>query len=515
MDTINFLQQHYSELWLKVAEQIYLVGISVAAAIILGVPLGIMASRHKHLNAYILSFVGVLQTIPSLALLAFLLPFFGIGAKPAIVALTLYALLPIVRNTVTGIEAIPAATIEAADGLGFTPKQRLRIVELPLALPFIIAGIRVATVISMGIATLAAFIGAGGLGDFINRGLALNSTGYLLLGAISAALLALLLDFLIAQIELMLDKQKRFHRVKFTLALSVLALIFIIPLYSAVKQNVFTNDQDTIRIGTKNYTEQYILGEMFAQLIEGNTKLHVERDFNLGTTDILQRAMQAGEIDIYPEYTGTAFLTVLHLPYTRQSAQQIYLQTQAEYLRRYGIWWLRPLGFDNTQSIGVSGSFAAQYHLSKISDLTPIQKILIIGAPTEFVQREDGLPGLISRYQIHFGKIVELEPELIYDALRSGQVNTIVAFSTDGHIPIDKIVLLKDDKNLFPPYYCAPIARMATLEAHPEIQPLMDKLAGMLDDQTMQKLNAEVDLQKLTPAEVAHAFLMSKGLLKS
>lgn len=515
MEVINFIQQHYNELWLKTAEQIYLVGISVAIAIILGVPLGIVASRHKHLNAYILSFVGILQTIPSLALLAFLLPFFGIGAKPAIVALTLYALLPIVRNTVTGIEAIPGATIEAADGLGFTPRQRLRIVELPLALPFIIAGIRVATVISMGIATLAAFIGAGGLGDFINRGLALNSTAYLLLGAISAALLALLLDFLIAQIELMLDKQKRFHKIKFTLALSLLALIFVIPLYSAAQKEIFTNPQDTIKIGTKNYTEQYILGEMLAQLIEGNTKLHVERDFNLGTTNILQRAMQAGEIDMYPEYTGTAYLTVLHMPYTKQSAEQIYLQTQAAYLKQYGILWLKPLGFDNTQSIGVRDTFANQYHLNKISDLTPIQNILIIGAPAEFVQREDGMPGLMSRYQIHFSKIVELEPELIYDALRNNQVNTIVAFSTDGHIPIDKIVLLKDDKNLFPPYYCAPLIRVATLKAHPELEPLMDKLAGILDDQTMQKLNAEVDLQKLTPAQVAHDFLVSKGLLSS
>ncbi|MBD3266745.1 ABC transporter permease subunit [bacterium] len=196
-----FILERLPELGIKTWEHIILTGSSTGIAVLLGIPFGILASRHWLVQQIVLSTAGIFQTIPSLAMLAFLLPFLGIGIKPAITALVLYALLPIVRNTYTGITGIDPPVFEAADGVGFSSSQRLFMVELPLALPIIIAGIRTATVICVGIATLSAFIGAGGLGDFIVKGLAMNNTRLILLGAIPAAILALALDAVIGWIE--------------------------------------------------------------------------------------------------------------------------------------------------------------------------------------------------------------------------------------------------------------------------------------------------------------------------
>ncbi|MEA2039120.1 MAG: ABC transporter permease [Thermodesulfobacteriota bacterium] len=205
---IAFVIQRGPELLIKFREHLLLTGISTSFAIVAGVPLGILIARHKIARGSVLGVAGIVQTIPSLAMLAFLLPLLGIGIKPAIVALTLYALLPIIRNTYTGLTNISGEIIEAATGLGFTKKQQLWLVELPLALPIIFAGIRTAAVIVVGIATLSSFIGAGGLGDFINRGLAMNNTNLILLGAGAAAVLALTIDFFLGRVESLIWKRK-------------------------------------------------------------------------------------------------------------------------------------------------------------------------------------------------------------------------------------------------------------------------------------------------------------------
>ena len=205
---IAFVIQKGPELLIKFREHLLLTGISTSFAIIAGVPLGILIARHKIARGSVLGVAGIVQTIPSLAMLAFLLPLLGIGIKPAIVALTLYALLPIIRNTYTGLTNISGEIIEAATGLGFTKKQQLWFVELPLALPIIFAGIRTAAVIGVGIATLSSFIGAGGLGDFINRGLAMNNTNLILLGAGAAAVLALAIDIFLGRVESLIWKRR-------------------------------------------------------------------------------------------------------------------------------------------------------------------------------------------------------------------------------------------------------------------------------------------------------------------
>ena len=211
---LQFMSNRLPEIWQKTGEHLILTSASTLLAIIIGVPLGMSIVRSQNLRRLIFGLAGIIQTVPSLAMLAFLLPFCGIGFRPAIIALVLYALLPIIRNTYTGLNNIPAEIIEAAQGLGFSSGQQLLWVELPLAVPVIIAGIRTAAVIGVGIATLSSFIGAGGLGDFINRGLALNNSRLILLGAILAAALALLVDFFFGFLEkIMTQKEQRGRKI--------------------------------------------------------------------------------------------------------------------------------------------------------------------------------------------------------------------------------------------------------------------------------------------------------------
>ena len=498
----------------KLVEQLYLVGLSMLIAVSMGIPLGVLVVRQKRLRSLVLGFFSILQTIPSLALLVFLLPFFGIGAKPAIVTLALYALLPIVRNTVTGLEMLADTTIEAAKGLGFTSWQRLWIVELPLALPAIVNGIRVATTISVGIATLAAFVGAGGLGDFINRGLALNNTHLLLLGAIPAALLALLLDFLIGHIEKAL-KQTKLSKKKKNVWLSglVIALISCLLIFGIKKLFFPSQHTNTLRIATKNFTEQLILGEIVAQLVEKKTHLKIERRFNLGTTEICHQAILKGQIDLYPEYTGTAYLTVLNQTYHNVTEHQLYQSVKADYLLKYNVVWLPRFGFANTQAIAVRSDFANHYHLKTISDLVAISKKIIIAAPAEFTQRPDALPGLKRVYNLHFAEIKQMEPALLYPALRGHQVDAIMAFSTDGRLAKYHLVILQDDRKLFPPYDAAPLIRLKVLEEHPQLMQLFKSLENTISTKDMQALNAQVEIEKRTPAEVVHNFLLRKHLI--
>ena len=311
---MHFLITHLDELAEKLLQHIYLTLIAIIVAILIGVPLGIIIIRNEKLRSWVLGITSTLQTIPSLALLAFLIPFLGIGVKPTIVVLAIYALLPIVRNTYTGLSGIEEEVLEAADGLGFTASQRLFKIELPLALPVIIAGVRTSTAMTVGITTIAAFIGAGGLGDFITQGLALNDSRLILLGAIPAALLALVLDYIIAQLEQALSsRQRKTIRLKRT-KLAVVSILLITFVTWSVQQWIapfFQSQNNRVIIGSKNFTESFILADMMAELLKAKTNLNIVKKLNIGATDILQQAILNKAIDIYPEYTGTAYLTIL------------------------------------------------------------------------------------------------------------------------------------------------------------------------------------------------------------
>ncbi len=517
----QFVVAQLPTLGAKLIEQLYLVGISIFVAILIGIPLGILIHRMPRTRNVVMSIANICQTIPSLALLAFLIPFFGIGAEPAIIALSIYAVLPIIRNTVTGIAGLPAELLEAAYGLGFANLQRLWIVELPLALPIIVAGIRSATAMTVGIATLAAFVGAGGLGDFINQGLATNSTRLILLGAIPAALLALLLDFIIAQIEISLAKRKQHSMRSRRRRITIIATVVVIIIGTVLSLNSRDSSwslqhRDKIRIATKNFTEQLILGELMAQVIAAHTDLKVIRKFNLGTTSVVHEAMQKGDVDIYPEYTGTAYLVVLKNQYNGNlNPQALYDLVKREYLQRYHIVWLKTFGFNNTQAIAVRKDFAKQHRLHDISDLIPIENTLVIGAPAEFISRPDAMLGLKRVYHLKFAQVRSIDPGLMYKAIANNAVNVIAAFSTDSRILAYKLQILSDDKHLFPAYDAAPLIRQSVLQAHPEIASALRPLLGHINAQTMRALNYQVDVKKRTPHAVAEQFLLRNKLIRS
>jgi osmoprotectant transport system permease protein len=527
---LAFVSERLPELWLRTGEHLMLTGVSTGIAIFIGVPLGILAARMRWLRSPLTGAVGILQTIPSLAMLAILLALLQkIGALPAIIALILYALLPIVRNTLTGLESVSPAVLEAARGIGMTSRQSLWLVELPLSLPVIVAGIRTAAVVGVGIATLSAFIGAGGLGQFINRGLALSNTNLILLGAIPAAILALLVDWIIASWQWGLHRKRssgpRFQVMldyclrPVALSLPVVLIIAGCLAYFSVSRSSSNPaggpsdaGRETIRIGAKNFTEQFILGELMAQLIEARTNLNVVRRFNLGGTMICHGALKSDEIDIYAEYTGTALTAILDQSVIT-NPDQAYEVVAQEYQQRFAAEWLRPFGFNNTYAITVRKDDPITSNVQSISELATISEALRAGFTAEFSERPDGYPGLRRAYELQFRDVRDFDPAIMYQAIANREVDVICAFATDGRIAAFDLWPLKDDRNFFPPYYAAPVIRTEMLEAHPELRQILQLLAGLLDDATMQQLNFEVDEHKRQPKDVANSFLESQGLL--
>lgn len=511
MNFLEFIQNNLNELGEQTLEHIGLTFLSLALAVLISVPVGIWITRHERWSSMVLGITGVFQTIPSIALLGFLIPILGIGVKPAIFALLIYALLPILRNTYTGINGVDAAVKEAAIGMGMTPWQVLTKVELPLAMPVIFAGIRTATVINVGVATLAAYIGAGGLGEFIFGGIALNNTNMILAGAVFAALLAIIFDQLLALLNRVPLRGILRTTLRFGALMPVLAILYFMPqwfssglragfepefvgradgypklvktyglnlntvvlssalMYRAVKAgnvdlisgystdgrikayNLFTLEDDknafppyyctpiirqalknehpevaealnllagrindsimtelnyrvdfdkakpedvardflqslgiwradrtdggeTLVLGSKIFTEQYILTHMFSQLINGYTDFDTDIKTGLGGTKICFDALREGGIDLYPEYTGTGFLVILS-PTDEEVDRLItdppglYDYVSKEFLKKYNIAWLKSLGFNNTYALMMREEMAQSLDLETITDL--------------------------------------------------------------------------------------------------------------------------------------------------
>lgn len=518
VEVIAFVSEHAGDLGVRTLEHLQLTFLSLLLGIAIGVPLGVVATRFRRLGVGVLAGVGILQTVPSLALLSILLVLCGtIGTLPAVIALTLYALLPIVRNTATGLAAVPFDTVEAADALGMTGRQKLWSVELPLALPSIVAGVRTAAVIGVGVATLAAFIGAGGLGQFINRGLALSDVSLILLGAVPAALLALIVDGLVAAFAwgVQPTRQRERSRIRpFAKRIAVLAppLLVVGVLVGPLLSLAGRSDRDsTIVIGSKKFAEQYVLGEMLALLIEDRLGLNVERRFTLGGTLVCHEALLNGGIDLYPEYTGTALVTVLKEPLATDPTDVF--ETVSSRYRDLGLTWMRPFGFDNTYVLTVRQSAAAENGWTSISDLRPDAPRLTAGFESEFVARDDGYRGLRDQHDLEFSRVVDMEQSLMYQAAAAGDVDIICAYATDGRIDRFDLQPLDDDLGVFPPYEAATVVRSETLQRHPDLAGVVSLLGGQLDDATMRRLNGEVDIQGRAARDVARQFLIEVGLL--
>ena len=501
MSLLRFLAEHRAEFLHLLFQHVVLVGASTLAAIAVGVPTGVLAARRPRAGAPIVWLANVVQTIPSLAMFGFLLPLplvGGLGARVAIVVLILYALLPIVRTTVAGVRGVDRALVEAGTALGMTPRQLLWQVELPLAVPSIVAGIRVAAVIGVGTATIAAAVGAGGLGEYIFRGLSMVDPTVILAGAVPAAALALLVDG-----GLLLGERALRGGVRGTRVAAIAGLLIVAA--TAGFAWARGSSEESIRIGSKNFTEQIILGELMAQQVERSTGLRVERRLNLGGTFICDRALRAGDIDVYVEYTGTADTAVFKNPVDTDPAR-VLARLRHDYAAA-GVTLLPPLGFENTFAILVRGDDARRLGLKTIRDAAAHAPSWQAGFGYEFLQRADGYPGLKDRYGLHFSAVRAMDLSLIYRALADRQVDLIAGDATSGLIATYDLFMLQDTEHYFPPYDAVPVARSAMLLRHPEVRQAIEALAGRITIQDMRRLNQAVDAGRRDPADVAREFL--------
>ncbi|WP_285398792.1 osmoprotectant update ABC transporter permease/substrate-binding subunit OpuFB [Lysinibacillus sp. fls2-241-R2A-57] len=502
----NFFEvfsERKGQLWASLLEHIQISFIALFFAVIIAIPLGIYLTNKKKIAESIIGISAVLQTIPSLALLGLLIPLFGIGKVPAIIALVVYALLPILRNTFTGINEVDPSLKEAAMAMGMNSRKRLIKVELPLAMPVIMAGIRTAMVLIVGTATLAALIGAGGLGDIILLGIDRNNPSLIILGAVPAAILALVFDFLLKKLESL-----SFRKTIISLsAISVVALLMmILPLLNF-------KEQEEIVIASKLGSEPEILINMYKLLIEDETDLKVQLKPGLGKTSFVFNALKSGSIDIYPEFTGTAISEFLKEEAINNNQGDVYNQAKAGMMNKFDMVMLSPMKYNNTYALAVSKEMAEAYHLQSISDLKPIQETIKAGFTLEFNDREDGYLGIQKRYGITLSNITTMEPKLRYQAIQTGNIDLLDAYSTDSEIRQYNLQVLTDDQQLFPPYQGAPLLRKETLDKYPEIETALNKLANQITDDEMREMNYQVNVEGKNVADVAREYLIKAGLL--
>jgi osmoprotectant transport system permease protein len=497
---LAFLAERRGELLVLAGQHLVLVLVSTAIAVVVGIPLGVALTRSPTLARPVLAAASLAQTVPSLALFGFLIPLpliGGIGARTALVALVAYAILPILRNTYVGLRQVDPAIVEAATGLGMTDGQRLRRVELPLALPVILAGVRIAVVASVGTATIAAAIGAGGLGTYVYRGIATVDTRLILAGAIPAALLALLADGVLGALE----RSVRPARAAVWLLMATAAVS------GAALVPSLARSTHPVVVGSKNFTEQVLLGEILAAHLE-SSGFAVDRRLNLGGTSLCHEAVRSGQLDVYVEYTGTALTDVLKKP-PASDPIAVREAVRAGYAR-LGLTVGEPLGFDNTFALVMRRADADAWGITRISDLAPRAATLRIGLFGEFLERKDGMAGLLSSYGFRFGRAPrEMDLGLLYQALSESQVDLVVGSATDGLIGALDLVVLEDDRHYFPPYEAVPVMNTRALRAHPGLAEAVGFLAGRIDAATMRRLNYEVDGRRRAPAEVAREFVRS------
>lgn len=523
---LEFLKANWSDILSHVAQHLWLVFISIAIASVIALPVGILITRRKRLRAPVLGIANVMQTIPSLALFGFLipLPFIGgIGPRTAIVALVFYALLPIIRNTVTGILGVDQNVREAAVAMGMTDRQVLFKVELPLAMSVILTGVRVAVVITIGVAVIAAEVGAGGLGEYIFRGVRVGDHSLLLAGAIPSALMALAADFWFSLLEKSFDKSgdttsttRLVSRVVVGISLALVAILLLLIGSLALGRALRARTQHTlsqghVTVGSKDFTESELLAEIVAQMLEARN-IEVERHFDLGG-NLSHSALTSGQIDLYPEYTGTSFTAILHhSPISDPKA--VYDQVKREYAEQFKVETSLPLGFDNTFAILVRGEDARRLNLKTISDAARYTPQWRAGFGQDFMSRKDGYPGFSRAYGLQFaGTPSEMALDLTYTALASRKVDMIAGNSTDGRIAALDLFQLEDDRRYFPPYEGVFLTRQDALARVPALAEVLQKLGGAISTEEMRKLNYQVDGEKRDKKNVVHDWLKAKGLI--
>ena len=490
-------------------EHILISLLAISIASVLGIILGIIISEYRRFSGLILGTVNILYTIPSIALLGFFITITGVGNITALIALIIYALLPIIRSTYTGIVNINPLIIEASEGMGSTKLQQLFKVKLPLALPVLMSGIRNMVTMTIALAGIASFVGAGGLGVAIYRGITTNNSAMTFLGSLLIAILALIFDFILGIIEKRLTNHKRTkYKVNFKLIILGLFIIIFGAYFS-----LNSKKDKTINIATKPMTEGYILGQMLTELIEQDTDLKVNMTNGVGGgTSNIHPAIVKGEFDLYPEYTGTSWEAVLKKEGSYDESK--FDELQKEYKEKYNLEYVNLYGFNNTYGLAVNRDIAEKYNLKTYSDLAAVSNNLIFGAEYDFFEREDGYKELQKVYNVDFKKKIDMDIGLKYQAMKDKKIDVMVIFTTDGQLAISDVVVLEDDKKMYPSYRAGTVVRSEILSKYPELKAVLEKLNNILDDKTMADLNYQVESEGKKPEDVAREYLQEKGLLE-
>jgi osmoprotectant transport system permease protein len=493
-----------------------------AAALVLGLalslPLAVAASRSARLRWPLLAVSSLIQTIPSLALLALFYPlllavsqlwrgmfghgFSALGFLPALLALALYALLPILRTAVAGILGVDPAVCEAADGVGMTRGQRLWRVELPLAAPVIMAGVRTAAVWTIGAATLSTPVGQTSLGNYIFAGLQTENWVDVLVGCAASAALALAADQLLGLIEAGVRGRSRVRVLAGAAGLAFGTGLALLPLVGGAAGPAY-------RIGAKNFSEQYILAELMSDRLQA-AGAEVQLKEDLGSA-VAYRALAAGEIDAYVDYSGTLWTNVLRRA-DNPGRAAVLAQLAAELRRRDGVVVLGPLGFENAYALAMRQDRARALGIASLSDLARQAPRLRLGADLEFLSRPEW-KAVEAAYGLAFKAERSYQPTFMYRAIASGDVDVISAFSSDGRIAADRLVVLSDPKGAIPPYD-AVVLISPKRAGDARLRAALAPLIGRIPVEAMRAANLSVDRDhdKLTPAQAAKALEAKLGL---
>lgn len=473
---------------------------ALALALALALPLGVVAARRQGIGRVVLGFASLVQTIPSLALLALFYPVLlwiggvpALGFLPALLALTLYALLPIVRNLATGLTGLDPAVREAADGIGMTPAQKLRLVEAPLVLPLVMAGIRTAAVWTIGAATLSTTVGQPSLGDLIFAGLQTQAWPLVIAGCVSAAALALGVDALLALAERGVARRRPL------LAWGALALLAVATL--AASAPLWATSDKRVVIGAKNFSEQYILARLIGDRLS-KAGYRVEYRDGLGSA-VAFGAVAGGEIDAYVDYAGTIWASEMKrtdVPPRPEQVRAIAAWAKAE----RGVTLLGALGFENAYAFAMKGDAARAKGIASLDDLSRAAGGLRLGADLEFLDRPEWA-AVRRAYGLRFASTTPYAPTFMYRALESGRADVISAFSSDGRIAADKLTVLTDPRRAIPGYDAILLlspkaAKDAALVA--ALRPLV----GKIPVDAMREANYMVDrddARKATPEAAA------------
>jgi osmoprotectant transport system permease protein len=466
-----------------------------AAALTLGflisLPLVVAASRNARIRWPVLGFASVVQTVPSLALLALFYPlllavaaltlsWFGFGFSafgflPAVLALALYSMLPVLRNTITGLRGIDPAILEAAQGVGMTPRQSLFTVELPLALPVMMAGIRTAAVWVIGTATLSTPIGQTSLGNYIFAGLQTQNWVFVLFGCAAAALLALAVDQLLTLIETGIANRSRVRTALGGIGIIALAIATLVP--------AMTRSASTYIVGAKTFAEQYVLSSLVAQRLR-EAGLPASTREGLGS-NVIYDALVSGDIDVYVDYSGTLWANQFH--HSDVKPREQLLAELKTILAQQQVTLLGELGFANAYALVMPRQRAEALGIHSISDLVSHAQNMSIAADYEFFSRPEWA-GIQKAYGIKFRAQRQMQPDFMYAAVASGEVDVIAGYTSDGLIAKYDLVVLDDDRHAIPPYDA--IVLLAPKRAGDQaLRTALQPLLGKIDIAAMRAAN--------------------------